>query len=91
LFEVLKGAVLFGFEPRIISTRICKATYGVKTYSPFEEGTDPEDKKTIIEGDVLCENRFDKYIFNARNSSSVFPKIIFTPISRFFPPVVSGI
>jgi hypothetical protein len=23
---VLKGAVLFGFEPRIISTRICKAT-----------------------------------------------------------------
>jgi hypothetical protein len=52
---VLKGAVLFGFEPRIISTRICKATYGVKTNSAFKEGTDPEEKKTIIEGDD--ENR----------------------------------
>jgi hypothetical protein len=59
---VLRGAVLFGFEPRIISTRICKATYGVKTNSPFKEGTDPEDKKTIIEGDVLCQDRFHRHV-----------------------------
>jgi hypothetical protein len=48
--------VLFGFEPRIISTRICKATYGVKTDSPFEEGTDPEDKKTIVRNIGDSEN-----------------------------------
>ena len=59
---VLRGAVLFGFEPRIISTRICKATYGVQTMSPFKKGTDPEDKKIISEGDVLCQERFNKHV-----------------------------
>ena len=54
--------MLFGFEPRIISTRICKATYGVKTNSAFKEGTDPEEKKTIIEGDVLCQERFHRHV-----------------------------
>ncbi|XP_052076865.1 heat shock 70 kDa protein 12B-like [Mytilus californianus] len=59
---VLKGAVQFGFEPRIISSRICKATYGVKTNSPFKEGVDPEDKKVIEEGDVLCSDRFSRHV-----------------------------
>lgn len=59
---VLKGAVLFGFDPRIISTRICKATYGVKTNSPFQEGVDPFDKQVIEDGDVLCKDRFDKHV-----------------------------
>jgi hypothetical protein len=58
---VLKGAKKKSSDLHF-STRICKATYGVKTNSPFEEGTDPEDKKTIVEGDVLCEDRFDKHV-----------------------------
>lgn len=59
---VLKGAVLFGFDPRIISTRICKATYGVKTNSPFQEDVDPQDKMVIEDGDMLCRDRFDKHV-----------------------------
>jgi hypothetical protein len=79
---VLKGAVLFGFEPRTISTRICKATYGVKTNSPFEEGTDPEDKKTIIEGDVLCQDRFHKHveIHQAVGIDEEFGEKIYVPV-----------
>ena len=79
---VLKGAVLFGFEPRIISTRICKVTYGVKTNSEFEEGIDPEDKKTIIEGDVLCEDRFDKHveIHQAVGIDEEFGEQVYVPV-----------
>jgi hypothetical protein len=79
---VLRGAVLFGFEPRIISTRICKATYGVKTNSPFEEGTDPEDKKSIVEGDVLCQDRFDKHveIHQAVGIDEEFGEQVYVPV-----------
>jgi hypothetical protein len=34
----------------------------VKTNSAFKEGTDPEEKKTIIEGDVLCQERFHRHV-----------------------------
>ncbi|CAC5400642.1 unnamed protein product [Mytilus coruscus] len=60
---VLKGAVQFGFEPKVISTRVCKVTYGIATNSPFDEGIDPEDKKFIDDdGDVLCRGRFSKHV-----------------------------
>ncbi|CAG2233354.1 unnamed protein product [Mytilus edulis] len=60
---VLKGAVQFGFDQTVISTRVCKVTYGIESSSPFDEGKDPEDKKFIDEdGDVLCRGRFSKHV-----------------------------
>ncbi|CAG2206693.1 unnamed protein product [Mytilus edulis] len=60
---VLKGAVQYGFEPTVISTRVCKVTYGIATSSPFDEEIDPEDKRFIDEdGDVLCNDRFSKHV-----------------------------
>ena len=34
---VLKGAVLYGHEPKTISARVCKYTYGIKTKRKFNK------------------------------------------------------
>ncbi|VDI64149.1 Hypothetical predicted protein, partial [Mytilus galloprovincialis] len=59
---VLKGAVQYGYEPRIISTRICKFTYGVRTNSRFKEGIDPESKRKIRDGKSKCGDSFSKHV-----------------------------
>ncbi|XP_063415149.1 heat shock 70 kDa protein 12B-like [Mytilus trossulus] len=59
---VLKGAVQYGYEPRIISTRVCKFTYGVRTNSRFKEGVDPESKRKMVEGKARCKDSFSKHV-----------------------------
>jgi hypothetical protein len=59
---VLKGAVQYGYEPRIISTRVCKFTYGVRTNSKFEAGVDPESKRHKVDGSVRCKDKFKKHV-----------------------------
>jgi hypothetical protein len=44
----------------------------VKTNSAFKEGTDPEEKKTIIEGDVLCQERFHRHVEIHPNNTAPF-------------------
>jgi hypothetical protein len=39
---VLKGAVQFGFNPKVINPRISRFTYGVSTNKGFRPRTDPE-------------------------------------------------
>ncbi|CAG2190345.1 unnamed protein product [Mytilus edulis] len=58
---VLKGAVQYGYEPRIISTRICKFTYGVKVTRNFKKG-DPESKKFVVDGTFKCNDCFSKHV-----------------------------
>ncbi|CAG2233352.1 unnamed protein product [Mytilus edulis] len=81
---VLKGAVQFGFDQTVISTRVCKVTYGIESSSPFDEGKDPEDKKFIDEdGDVLCRGRFSKHV-EIRQSVRIDEEIkeqIYSPVS----------
>ncbi|XP_071124508.1 heat shock 70 kDa protein 12A-like [Mytilus edulis] len=58
---VLKGAVLFGFEPDIITSRVARYTYGIAMQRPFISGVDPESKrKFLING--LVDNVFDKHV-----------------------------
>jgi hypothetical protein len=45
---VVKGAVVFGHEPRIISARVMKYTYGFKLHLPFNA------KKNMIKIKHLC-------------------------------------
>ena len=59
---VLKGAVQYGYEPRIISTRVCKFTYGVRMYSEFKAGVDPESKRHVVDGSVKCKDTFKKHV-----------------------------
>ncbi|KAK6168423.1 hypothetical protein SNE40_020960 [Patella caerulea] len=52
---VVKGAVAFGHDPSSICQRICRYTYGVGSYLPFEEGH-REDLKVESDGVILCKN-----------------------------------
>jgi len=60
--SVLRGAVLYGFDTRVISTRVCKKTYGVRSRSRFREGKDPEENKKTDEGRVYCRDRFSRHV-----------------------------
>lgn len=60
---VLKGAVIYGHDPSVITERRCRFTYGVRTSVPFEEGFHPADKKFVDDdGDMLCADIFDRHV-----------------------------
>lgn len=59
---VLKGAVQFGFNPKVISPRIIRYTFGVCTNMRFRPHTDPEDKKHITNDTMYCRDRFGKHV-----------------------------
>ena len=52
--SVVRGACLYGLNPRSISSRIAKRTYGINTLTAFDPEVHPEDKKVIIEGEEFC-------------------------------------
>ena len=60
---VLKGAVLYGHQPKAISGRVCKYTYGVGTMIPFNSTIHPQSKKITLNGVDLCR---DKFIIHVR-------------------------
>lgn len=56
---VLKGAVLFGFAPNTIISRIMQFTYGLHRSEPFQQGKHNPDFK-FKSGDMQrCENIFE--------------------------------
>ncbi|XP_060582273.1 heat shock 70 kDa protein 12B-like [Ruditapes philippinarum] len=58
---VLKGAVLFGHNPKMITARVCKYSYGIRAFKHFEPGLDPQEKR-VVQGDlVLCKDYFSKH------------------------------
>ena len=58
---VLKGAVLLGFEPQLVTSRISRFTYGISIRRQFKEGVDPENKKReLVDGYV--DEVFDKHV-----------------------------
>lgn len=60
---VVRGAVYFGLDPRIVTTRIPRYWYGIDTTTTFEEGIDPPSYKIIrADGSVRCDNRFSVYV-----------------------------
>lgn len=59
---VLRGAVLFGCNPKAIDSRIAKYTYGVATNVEFDPAIHMESKKDIIDGEVYCTDIFDKHV-----------------------------
>ncbi|KAI8377729.1 uncharacterized protein BYT42DRAFT_571382 [Radiomyces spectabilis] len=60
---VVRGAVYFGLNPRVVTTRIPRSWYGIDTTTSFEEGVDPPSYKLIrADGSVRCDNRFSVYV-----------------------------
>jgi len=60
--SVLKGAVLYGFDTKVISTRVCKETYGIQSSSKFRKGKDPEKTKISVQKRPYCNDRFSKHV-----------------------------
>ncbi|KAK3610801.1 hypothetical protein CHS0354_002255 [Potamilus streckersoni] len=52
---VLKGAVLYGHDPSIVTARVCKFTYGTEAMRYFIKGYDPEDQKVTVDGQSFCK------------------------------------
>lgn len=55
---VLKGAVIFGHNPELISERICPRTYGITVNVPYDDKKHPERLKCLIEGREICSDIF---------------------------------
>lgn len=60
--SVIRGACLFGLNPRSITSRIAKKTYGINTLTTFDPEKHPEDKKVVIEGEDFSEDVFDAFV-----------------------------
>ena len=59
---VLKGAVMYGHDPTKISGRVCKYTYGVESYTRFDNSIHPQSKKDLIDGIEYCKNIFNVHV-----------------------------
>ncbi|XP_052780057.1 heat shock 70 kDa protein 12A-like [Mya arenaria] len=60
---VLKGAVIFGHKPELISQRVSKYTYGIDTRAQFIEHVHRESYRVKNEnGGFRCQHVFDKHI-----------------------------
>ncbi|KAK3602818.1 hypothetical protein CHS0354_026369 [Potamilus streckersoni] len=59
---VFKGAVIFGHNPQLITSRIAKYTYGIRISPPFNAKRHPKDKKVSVGGIDRCKDVFKKYI-----------------------------
>ncbi|XP_076070819.1 heat shock 70 kDa protein 12A-like isoform X1 [Mytilus galloprovincialis] len=62
---VLKGAVLYGFEPQAITERVSQYTYGVAMQKPYDPDLYDESKISTIRGHGgkrMVDDVFDKHI-----------------------------
>ena len=60
--SVIRGACMFGLNPRSITSRISKKTYGINTLTTFDQIRHTEEKKVVIEGEDFCEDVFDAFV-----------------------------
>ena len=59
---VLKGAVLYGHQPKTISARVCKYTYGVSALHIFDEKIHPKSKKVLKDEVEWCNDIFSVHV-----------------------------
>ncbi|XP_055937717.1 heat shock 70 kDa protein 12A-like isoform X2 [Argiope bruennichi] len=81
---ILKGAVQFGIDPTVVSSRRSRLTYGVGVLNRFIHGTHPPDKLVVKDGVEWCADVFDKFVL-ADQSVCVGDTVI-----RRYTPARSG-
>lgn len=59
---VLKGAVIFGHAPMVITSRVCRRTFGIAVRRPFDKQTDPIEKHDWVGDREVCKDVFHKYM-----------------------------
>lgn len=62
LTAVLRGSLIFGHNPMLISERKVKYTYGTKSSSIFKDGEHPNNKRIKTDRGDVCIDVFDKFI-----------------------------
>ena len=55
---VLKGAVMYGHNPELISKRICPRTYGISVSAPFDNRRHPNKLKAFSNWKYVCTDVF---------------------------------
>ena len=55
---ILKGAVMFGHNPKLISERRCPRTYGISVSAPFDDRNHPNKLKAFSNGRYVCTDVF---------------------------------
>ena len=59
---VLKGAVIFGHQPKAIGARVAKYTVGMAVSKPFIKGQHPVSKRKDSSNGAICVDVFHKYV-----------------------------
>jgi molecular chaperone DnaK (HSP70) len=59
---VLKGSVLFGHKPQIISSRVSKYSYGLSITPLFDRTIHTESRRVLIDGRYRCRDVFMKFL-----------------------------
>ena len=59
---ILRGAVMYGHNPKAITHRVLRKTYGVDIDTPFVDGVHTESRLKIIEGRRRCMKAFSKHV-----------------------------
>lgn len=65
---VLKGAVLFGHQPDVVTTRITQFAYGRKIKPIFDKKQHEERKRVLVDGEMRCDGVFELLV---KSGSSV--------------------
>lgn len=66
---VLKGAVMYGLDPGVITTRRAKLTYGIGVIVPFQQGSHPIDKLVVRAGRTWCMDVLDVFVRAGHSTS----------------------
>lgn len=60
---VVRGAVYFGLNPRIVTSRVTRRTYGINAGLPFDPQRDPPESRAIRpDGSIRCTTRFLDFV-----------------------------
>lgn len=59
---IVKGAVLYGFDPTIVQERVAARSYGIGTSTDFDPSKHPESRKQIIDGKARCNGLYSEFI-----------------------------
>ena len=59
---VLKGAVMFGHAPMVVTSRVCPRTYGMAVSKAYISGQYPAERAELVGGRELVRNIFHSYM-----------------------------
>jgi hypothetical protein len=61
-WSVLRGAVIFGYDPSLIEQRLSKYTYGIEVFEQFDPSKHDGKYRCGEDGDESCHSIFSKLI-----------------------------